>query len=128
VRLWDVAKGTELRVFRGHEHGVTSVGFTHDGHTLFTAGPDHTIRLWSLVDGRVRILRGHEDTIHEVALAPDGRLLGSASGDGTVRLWSTELPPSMPTGAAAVRAWLGEATTAEIDTVHPLESHVRPRS
>lgn len=128
VRLWDVAKGTELRVFRGHEHGVTSVGFTHDGHTLFTAGPDHTIRLWSLVDGRVRILRGHEDTIHEVALAPDGRLLGSASGDGTVRLWSTELPPSMPTGAAAVRAWLGEATTAEIDTVHPLESRVRPRS
>lgn len=53
ARLWDVATGKELMVFRAHEGGIRSVAVSPDGKTLATAGGgDNTVRFWKIPQKR----------------------------------------------------------------------------
>ena len=38
ARLWDVQKGTPVRVFIGHQSAVSTLAFSPDGQFLATAG------------------------------------------------------------------------------------------
>ena len=38
ARLWDVQKGTSVRVFIGHQGVITTMAFSPDGQYLATAG------------------------------------------------------------------------------------------
>jgi WD40 repeat protein len=90
-RLWDVQTGEDLRVFQGHEDGVTSVAFSPDGRTALSGSWDTTLRLWEVATGeQVRIFEGHEGRVSSVAFSPDGWYVLSGSGDGTVRLWDVQ--------------------------------------
>jgi WD40 repeat protein len=51
VRLWDVADGRQLGVFRGHAARVRSVVFSPDGKRLASAGADGTAKIWNLPTG-----------------------------------------------------------------------------
>jgi WD40 repeat protein len=88
VRIWDVVKGAELRVLRGHVGGVSTLAWSPDGKQLVSGGIDRTVRLWDLASGASRALRAHESHVSKVAFSPDGRRIASASGDATVRLWT----------------------------------------
>ena len=69
ARLWDVATGRELHVFRGHRNWVSAVSFSPDGRRLLTAGGgakngeenvagnDFGIRIWPLPDSLPRAVR-----------------------------------------------------------------------
>jgi RNA polymerase sigma factor (sigma-70 family) len=95
ARLWDVAAGKELRVFRptrepGAREGgiVDTVAFSPDGALLATAGHDGVIAVWDAATGEERQrLRGHDGVVWSVAFSPDGKLLASGGLDMTVRLW-----------------------------------------
>jgi len=63
VRLWDVAKGEELAVLRGHANHVMAVTFSPDGTQLATASDDHTARIWGLSNAE----------IHRARVAADAR-------------------------------------------------------
>lgn len=72
------------------DHGarVTSVAVTADGRTLVTAGNDHVVRVWSLLNGRPeRDLTGHRTDVTSLALNPNRPVLVSTSTGGTARLW-----------------------------------------
>jgi WD40 repeat protein len=71
------------------EQPITTVAFSPDNLTLFTAGPDGLVRSWSADTGLAcETLRGHAGAVLALAMAPDGSIL-SASADRSVKIWDT---------------------------------------
>jgi WD40 repeat protein len=50
LKLWDKNTGELVRVFRGHEGPINTVGFSETGAVL-TGSQDTTLRAWNLADG-----------------------------------------------------------------------------
>ena len=90
VRLWDVATGECLRVFRGHTDEVFAAVFHPDGSRIASAGRDRVIRIWDPANGaELARLPGAHRLRLSLAFSPDGATLVSGSGDYSVRLWDT---------------------------------------
>ena len=88
LRLWDMATGGILRLFRGHEGPVNSVAFDPEGRYALSGSADATLRLWDVATGDVlRLFRGHEGPVNSVTFDPEGRYALSGSADATLRLW-----------------------------------------
>ena len=55
IRLWDVATGKEIRLLKGHSHGVSSMAFSRDGKTLASSSEsEKRIVLWDVKTGKER--------------------------------------------------------------------------
>ncbi|MEM7496341.1 MAG: pentapeptide repeat-containing protein, partial [Myxococcota bacterium] len=52
IRLWDVAKGEEIRRFEGHVGGTTGLQFMADGRLLVSVGHDDTLRVLDVGTGK----------------------------------------------------------------------------
>jgi WD40 repeat protein len=95
VKVWDVAKGEEVRSFPMPGSlpgpGPGGAAFSPDGKTLALAAGNFTapeVQLWDTELGkRLAVLRGHSGTIASLAFSPDGRTLASGGSDTTVLLW-----------------------------------------
>ncbi|MEZ4656185.1 MAG: BTAD domain-containing putative transcriptional regulator [Caldilineaceae bacterium] len=96
IRLWRVADGQPLGVWRAHTNYVFSVLVSPDGATLYSCSDDQLICAWDLsqvgdfpqAEAPLRYsVRGHQRGVWRLALSRDGRLLASAGGDGNVVLW-----------------------------------------
>src|SRR5439155_12883791 len=57
LRLWDVARGTQLSNVLVDPNGVTSLALDRASDTLATGGADGTLRIWS---ARTVLARGGE--------------------------------------------------------------------
>jgi WD40 repeat protein len=106
ARLWEVATGREVRVFRGHRDMVLAVALSGDGRWLTTRSggtvliqideaadkvtpvhPDVSVRMWNAATGEtVRSFKGTKDQDQVFALSPDGKRLAIAAEDNVVRV------------------------------------------
>ncbi|MFI6996404.1 hypothetical protein [Nocardia sp. NPDC050175] len=98
----------------GHGGEVTLTSFSPDGHTLASAGEDHTARLWDVRDPAQprpigQPLTGHTSWVSAAVISPDGRTLATAGDDGTIRLWNiadpehtTGLGPPLTVGSGSI--------------------------
>jgi WD40 repeat protein len=89
-KLWEVARGREVRTLSGHAGEVKALVFSPDGHLLASGSEDRTIKLWDVASGHeLRTLSGHSRAINALMFSPDGQLLASGGFDGVVILWET---------------------------------------
>ena len=112
MRSWETRNGECHLIFEGHTGAVRSLALSKDGHTLWSASEDRTIRGWRAIPGTRRssgqrargrcgrarrdaatgactaTLTGHAFTVLTLALGRDaGGTLYSGSWDHTIRAW-----------------------------------------
>jgi WD40 repeat protein len=73
--VWDVASGTEIATYGGHDNIVLATAIAPDGVTAATAGGDNNeIHLWNLRDGKqLQALAGVGRPVWSVGFSADGR-------------------------------------------------------
>jgi WD40 repeat protein len=70
---------------------ITATRIRHGGQEFATAGDDHRIYLWRLIDGQlIRKLNGHQDWVQALAYSPNGEWLASAGNDRRILIWDVE--------------------------------------
>ncbi|MFO1337823.1 MAG: WD40 repeat domain-containing protein [Burkholderiaceae bacterium] len=90
VDVFDAASG-RLRFAWKTGANARDVAFSPNGRLVATPGPDNTVLIRRLSDGKtLRTLVGHAEEITGLAFSHDGALLASGSFfPGTIRLWRT---------------------------------------
>ena len=90
VRIWDLERGIEQDVLRGHLTAVSALAQNVDGNQLFSGSDDGSIIYWNKQQGIIekQVIGAHPAKVVALALHPKGDLLASADQNGTLRLWS----------------------------------------
>ena len=112
VRVWDLATGRMLRVFRppiaeGKEGELYSVAMSPDGRLVACGGwtelgsqQGFTIYIFARADGRMLDrIQGLPNTVGQLVFSPDGRMLAAMLGSGGMRLFAVEDKASNNPGA-----------------------------
>jgi WD40 repeat protein len=89
IRVWDMAKQTQLRTLRGHTDAVLDIKFARDGKRIVSGGLDSTVRLWD-VDTGEELHRFESMRSERVDVAPEGPRVIVADGRSVLLL---QLPP-----------------------------------
>ncbi|HEY8505650.1 MAG TPA: WD40 repeat domain-containing protein, partial [Gemmataceae bacterium] len=101
VRLFDVAKGAQVRQIDAHiqpqPSPVYAVAFSPDGQQVVSGSYDKSLKLWNVADGKLirefkafdekDAPKGHRAGVFCVAFSPDGKFIASGSSDRTLKLW-----------------------------------------
>jgi len=75
-------------ILRGHSGTVSSLAFTSNGESLYSASVDHSIRHWELKTSKFRLLAAkHHAAINQIALNTFHEQLISVSDDSAVGFW-----------------------------------------
>lgn len=111
TRLWDIASGKTLRMFRGHRGGITSLALAQDATVFATSSDDRTVRLYDIETGESRVMGVHEGVVRAVGIDPHGQWAVSVGDDAHVRMWSDDLPRNPD----ALRAWIDASVTDVIN-------------
>jgi WD40 repeat protein/serine/threonine protein kinase len=134
-----------------HDAAVRSLDFAPNGSVLFTAGNDHTIRVWSTQQGLenvelIKTLRGHGGWVRScVALPDDPTSVLSGGYDRRVRIWNWERYAfplvlrsessrslgdlQLTTGAASSDGqWVASASSTGVMTLWDLSDPLKPEA
>jgi WD40 repeat protein len=77
-----------------HDASIRSIAFAHEAPILFSAGNDHTVRVWDLAHGpqearALKTLRGHGGWVRScVAIPGESDSVLTGSYDRRVRIWN----------------------------------------
>jgi WD40 repeat protein len=88
IRLWDVRHKKEIKLFKGHSSGVTTLVSDGKLQYLLSGSWNTQIKLWDLRKPQcLAILIGHEQWIQSLATYNDFTKVVSGSRDLSIKLW-----------------------------------------
>jgi WD40 repeat protein len=91
VRFWDLRRGTQVGLLRGHTAPVEFLEFSADGQELLSASQDSTVRIWNVATGVQRAtLHGHANSVFSACYSQDQKKIVTAGADSTVRIWDAD--------------------------------------
>jgi WD40 repeat protein len=88
ARLWDLATGTEVRVFP-HDDWALGAVFSPDDTRIATCSRDKKVRLWHAATGEELKRFPADSYVESLAFAPNGRHILSGE-DKIIRLWDID--------------------------------------
>ena len=90
IRLWDLASGREIRVFRGSGY-INKVAYDPLGRYALAASFDGSLMLWNLRDGEpVWQISDRDGHIQSLDISPDGRFILTGGSTGRLLLRDME--------------------------------------
>ncbi|ETO24605.1 WD-40 repeat protein, partial [Reticulomyxa filosa] len=125
VRVWDIDKNKQIRLFDGHLSEVYCVKFSpyhyqsHHYNVICSSSLDEDIRFWDFKNNQqLQLFRGHQYGVCGIEFSPfnGGRYLCSGSYDYTIRLWDVET-------SKALHIFKGHKRTVWCVDISPLQSN-----
>lgn len=93
IRMWDLMKGTAVRLYSGHTGNITAIECSPNGSTLASADDQGAIFLWDLKEGTLKKrMRGHgKGGIWSLSWSVESSVIVSGGADNSVRVWDATL-------------------------------------
>jgi len=93
ICIWGTEEGRCIRKWTVESHIPSALCLVREGHYLLSGGRDHTLRVWSLPDGRLQhVVAAGEGTVRSMAIADELVVLGTANGSVLFYDWTTARP------------------------------------
>ena len=91
-QIWDIGRKRIRYTFQGHEQGIYSLDYSHDGAFIVSGSGDKTVRIWDMNTRESKLLSIDDDPnvdagVTSVAISPDARFVAAGSLDTIVRIW-----------------------------------------
>jgi WD40 repeat protein len=90
IQRWEIATGKKT-AFAGHTNWVRTLGFSHDGKTLYSGAYDGRLLSWDTAAETpkpMRAIDAHQGWLRGLAVSHDGKLIATCGNDKLVKVWS----------------------------------------
>ncbi|GJJ74457.1 hypothetical protein EMPS_06815 [Entomortierella parvispora] len=86
LRLWDLRRGGDAVILKGHTEEINSVAFSRDGQRIASAGQDRSVRLWTMEAGAfVNSWTGHAEWVKCVVFLNDREVVSGT--EKAIKIW-----------------------------------------
>jgi transcription initiation factor TFIID subunit 5 len=93
-RLYDIQRGSAVRLYTGHNGPISCVEISPDGKLLATAAEDSAINVYDINSAKViksfRAAHTLGSSIYSLAFSKDSAVLLSGGSDCSVRVWDVK--------------------------------------
>ena len=112
ARIWDVSKGRQVAVLKGHRGPVERAGFSPDGRRVVTAARDGTARIWDAASGEQRAVLGPVGNFPTAVFDPKGERVLTAGENVPSSLWDARTGAKLLSVASTGDAFLSRSSIA----------------
>ncbi len=91
TQLWNLSGRPSARTLQGNGQWDTSVEFSTDGQTVYTAGGNWHAKIWDRDKGQQQSKFGqHDNWVMDLDVSADGNRICTCAFDATSRVWDTK--------------------------------------